>query len=355
MRTSSAFGLLAAVAGSALLAAGCGGSTNAGTTASRPASGASRLSIVSLGDSIASGEGINYGYRYSPRPVEHWSGGTDNPTWVGPYQLCHVSSQAYGDVVAATLHARFANFACTGSTYLNGIVAPRTGQVGSASVTYRPAQFGNWKTRTDLNTAYGAAHPDVVLVTLGADDVHFVEIIEACVTDSVLDPSACTASDPGPTIEQDYFAELPTLMQHYRDLVAAIRARGAAARPSRVPTIVFTTYPDPLPAAEADLSVTACPDAAHLSAAQISYLSQLLDGVTQLLRSSLSGEPGVAIADVSHAFDGHRLCSSDPWAYGPSVLATNPSSNAPYHPTPEGQRAVARIVSAAVPRSVTSR
>jgi len=68
--------------------------------ASTPAPAATRrLSIVQLGDSIASGEGTLYGYRYDMR-TRTWTGGSIDATWPGPYPACHVSPDAYGNTVA---------------------------------------------------------------------------------------------------------------------------------------------------------------------------------------------------------------------------------------------------------------
>ena len=51
--------------------------------AATPAPAASRpLSIVQLGDSIASGEGTLYGYRYDAK-VQTWTGGHLSVTWPG--------------------------------------------------------------------------------------------------------------------------------------------------------------------------------------------------------------------------------------------------------------------------------
>src|SRR3979411_2015431 len=73
----------------AMLATACGGGSDSPTeTAAAP------LSIVVLGDSIASGEGINYGYTYYTGHPNEWTGGTDDPVWQGDYQLCHDSAQA---------------------------------------------------------------------------------------------------------------------------------------------------------------------------------------------------------------------------------------------------------------------
>jgi hypothetical protein len=326
--------------------AACGSSSSGGGSAGS----GHQLSIVSLGDSIASGEGIAYGYTYdNALPTPHWVGGTSNPTWAGPYQQCHQTTAAYGAVVAQARQARFTNLACTGSTYVDGITGPWAFP-GSPTA---PAQFGDWATKANLNPVYDKAAPDVVLVTFGADDVMFKSVLVSCVIAAVTDPNVCTAQDPGTQVRTNVLDQQPSLGQHYRALAAAIQARGQAAHPSRVPFVVFTSYPNPLPAPNADVSFTACPDAAHLNQAQISYLSSLLQLQLQTLQGAVGGMRGVAVANVTGALAGHQWCSSEPWAYGASVLALNPQSGAPVHPTPLGQQAVAKVVLEAIPSKPT--
>ena len=50
------------------------------------------------------------------------------------------------------------------------------------------------------------------------------------------------------------------------------------------------------------------------------------------------------VAEPNGAFAGHRWCDPDPWFYGPSILVADPSSWAPFHPTPAGQQAIADAV-----------
>src|SRR6185295_1483255 len=166
----------------ALLATACGG----GGSEAPPGLGAAPpaplppLSVVVHGDSIASGEGINYGYQYYYSEIfpAYWYGGTLDPQWQGDYQLCHDSDKAYGDVLAPMIQATLTKFACTGSTYDNGITFDRRYE----GALYRPAQFGNWLGMTNLNAAYDAAKPDVVIITFGADDISFADIATYCAT-----------------------------------------------------------------------------------------------------------------------------------------------------------------------------
>ncbi len=311
-------------------------------------------SIVQLGDSVASGEGTLYGYTYDTS-TQRWTGGNIDAVWPGPYPLCHDSPDAYGHVLATQYRAHFAQFACTGSTFANGITAPRT----NAGITYRPAQFGDLTTNTNINTAYDAARPDLVLVTLGADDVQFSPIVRACVINQLahaLDPSTnlqCTAANPGPTVQADALDHLPMLLTNLKTLARWINQRGAADH--RVPKVVFTSYFDPFPTGS-----TSCPDTALLAPTQVSYLSSLLQQLNGDIVRTITGLhlANVAVVDLSSAFDGHRWCSSDPWDYGLSIISlSNPFSllsQAPFHPTPRGQQQIASRVTPVVNRLFAS-
>lgn len=326
------------------------GGTAVAPAASRP------LSIVQLGDSIASGEGTLYGYTYDAT-TQRWVGGNLDATWQGPYPDCHVSSDAYGNVVARALQARFTTFACTGASYTNGIVGPEVSPGVLTTTTLRPPQFGDWETGTNLNSAYDAARPDIVLITLGADDLQFTHVVTDCVTNALahsvnLEPLRCTATNPGPTLTTDFTANLAGLAPHYQTLVNAIQARGRRAH--RVPKIVFTTYHDPLP-----LGSITCPDVALLDPTQVAYLRTLVPTLDTTIRADIDGlhSRGVAVADTSKAMlaangANHRWCSPQPWAYGLSIFTvTDPrslTSQAPFHPTPDGQRRYAALVTPVV-------
>ena len=323
--------------------------TAATTSSSVP--GAGGLSIVQLGDSIASGEGTLYGYEYDTHTQE-WTGGDISVKWPGPYPLCHDSPDAYGNIVAAYFDAEFTQFACTGATFAAGISAPETDD----GTVLRPAQFGNWATQADLNAEYDAAQPDVVLVTLGADDLQFVSIVEACIENGYeyafdLADLECTSTNPGATIQKDYFDFLPTLRANYATLVDWIAAR-AKANSVVAPKVVITNYANPLPAAG-----TKCPDTNWLYPEQTEYLAGLVDDLNGTIRQTVEGlGPDVGFADISTAYEpqgvSHIWCTDAPWAYGLSIYkVTEPSSfesQAPFHPTPQGQESIAAHVIPAV-------
>jgi lysophospholipase L1-like esterase len=310
----------------------------------------------------------------------------DNPTWEGPYQLCHDSKQAYGDVVAAKVGADLAKFACTGATYENGVIGERV--VGHQ--IYRPAEFGDWANQTNLNPEYDDAKPDLVIVTFGADDVHFVDIVTYCATGYTADDADmlqaiaesedpgqrireefvkrfpnrealeaaraveglfdyCTAKDPGAPIEKLFWDPIRngTLTAHYQALVTAIQERGQKV--GKVPHIVFTTYHNPLPGPSESID---CADLGDLSRDEIDYLITLEQTLGQTIQDAVGHLDGVTVADLFDVMDGHKFCTDDPWTYGLSILLLDTESQAPFHPTPAGQEAIAALVEAAIPSSL---
>lgn len=302
------------------------------------------LSIVQVGDSVASGEGTLEGWTYNTVKQE-WTGG-QNVSWPGPYPLCHDSPNAYGQLVATALNGTFTQLACTGANWRDGITGPEM----AGGTQMRPAEFGDWASGQGLNPVYDDAHPDVVLVTMGADDIEFAAIVKECVMNALglshRDRTECTAADPGPMIEKNYMRELPDLAQHYALLAQWIEARGNAADPPHVPKIVFTNYYNPLPRGRN------CPDGFPLDPPQLQYLSGLQDRLAEMIKNSVQAEMGhdtnIGFADFSNAMSGHEWCSSQPWAYGLSILLANtPSSlsdQAPFHPIPQAQQELANRV-----------
>ena len=187
-------------------------------------------------------------------------------------------------------------------------------------------------------------------------------IVEGCIENSyevyfhVADQKECVAGNPGSTIESDFFDALPTLKRDYTTLVSWIEARAKRDTPDAAPPkIVFTTYADPLPRRGAT-----CPDVSYLYPEQVRYLASLVDRLNAMITSTIEGldKDNVAVADISRAYQpqgrDHRWCTPTPWAYGLSIYQiSDPAtleSQAPFHPTPRGQAAIAEHVAPAVAR-----
>jgi hypothetical protein len=230
------------------------------------------ITIVEMGDSVAAGEGTLYGYGYDP-DTGLWGGGDSSPTWAGTYQDCHDSGYAYGQILSGALGSHFVNLACTGATFENGIVGPEVFPHTLSSNVTVPAQFDS--------TPYTEAEPDAVIATYGADDVKFVEIVEACIKSDLASAIAsrqCVPTNPGSTVQSDFFDHLAALTSSYGALATTVEQLGNSAAPPRVPKIIFTDYMDPLPPSGG------CNDTWPLTDEQVAYLNTLLGMLNKEIR-----------------------------------------------------------------------
>ncbi len=129
---------------------------------------------VALGDSVASGEGINYGWVYSNGSWRQT--GPSDPVWEPTTDLspavqdCHRSAQAYPTLVSKAMGYQLLNLSCSGSSIPDGVL----GNIQFNSSTTGAAQLGSsLPGYAPPNTAYDTFKPDLVAVTLGMDDVDF--------------------------------------------------------------------------------------------------------------------------------------------------------------------------------------
>ncbi len=279
-------------------------------------------SIVQLGDSVASGEGTLYGYQWDSASQE-WIDGNIDATWPRAVsRLPRLASTPTATVVAVYFGATFHQFACTGATFNNGISAPETGLIEE----YRPAQFGNWATQTDLNADYDAAAAAARPLTLGADDLQFVSIIEDCVKNAYeyywdIEVAPVRGQQPG-LDDPDGLPRCPAdAGTALRD--AGVLDQGAGAGQQRPePKVVFTNYPNPLPP-----DGTKCNDTNYLYPDQVKYLSSLVDQLNGIV---VDTSPGSTIqTSRSPTSPAHTPCrarptSGAPMTRGPTACRSTP-------------------------------
>ena len=150
----------------------------------------------------------------------------------------------------------------------------------------------------------------MVIVSVGADDLHWSAILEVCAASSQCDNQASAA----------YFEQaLATFSTDYLQLL--IRLGSLPGHPK----VIINGYYDPF---GADLS---CVTRHGLTAAKVRTLSTWLAALNKVLATGAS-EFGFASAQPS--FAGDQLCSAEPYVQG---LA----ADAPFHPTALGQLAIA--------------
>lgn len=246
---------------------------------------ASQQTYVALGDSVAAGVGLQ--------------GASDS-------SACDRTNQSYPNLVASSLHDTLANFACSGATLPAGIL-------GSQNVN-------QLLVAPQLQQLFGHSKPNLITLTVGANDAHWTSIIAKCYTavcGTAQDTAAVNASLN--TVASNLRAALSQIQQHYRGIVPRVMLTG-----------YHQVFPTALPAS--------CTDLAGIDASELTWVRQLETNLNDTIRAAASGYSFATFAPIN--FSGHELCTANPWVQG---LA----DKQPYHPNAAGQAAyAAQILSA---------
>ena len=237
------------------------------------------VQAVVMGDSTAAGLGN--------RLVAH-------PSAVS--RACRRSADAYAADLAAVNNWNVLNLACSGATIAGGLLGPQ--QAGGLTV---PAQLGE---------ARKATHAQLIIVSIGANDVGWSGLVGLCAAAKSCADSASTA----------YFQQhLATFTSQYYQLLEQL-----ATLPSH-PRILINLYYNPFDPKQA------CLTSEGLSAAKETALSGLLSALNKVLSN---GAAAASVIPVQPDFSGHALC--DPGSY-----VQGAGDPAPFHPTAAGELAIA--------------
>jgi alpha-tubulin suppressor-like RCC1 family protein len=328
--------------------------------------------LVTLGDSVAAGEGDNFGFYWNG---SSWSqAGLTDPTWYdttmalgGNYQDCDQSSSAYSRFFQKFDGYTVYNMACTGASVTQesalssgstpgGVLTKQDGK------TVPKPQLGGGCTGCDTpNSVFDNHQPNVVLMTVGADDIDFKDWINECYWEEV---GGCGSSGDSATLNQQLQVQNVSL----NAALAELNSRAGQDLPSpQKLTVVVSDYYNPY----GSTYNSACIDTGNsglpigITSAEQSWIVSALGQLDQSIYdevgyaqsnflklnvkfvdlSGLGGFPG-----GQDIMAGHTFCSADPWAYGPSIDYPHwgnpilPGYPAPMHPTPEGQFAIYKAI-----------
>jgi lysophospholipase L1-like esterase len=237
------------------------------------------VQAVVLGDSTAAGEGLP--------SVSHPS---------NLERACGRSSDAYAEDLASVNGWRVLNLACSGATISQGLLGPqdRNGMV-------IPPQ---------LASAQRASNASVVIVSVGANDLGWAQMLAYCAAAPRCDDRATTA----------YFQQqLATFSKNYLELLSRL-----AALPAH-PHVIINRYYNPFgaqPQCLANLGFTS---------AKLAVIDSRLNALNKVLAR---GAAQFGFTSAQPDFSGHQLCTAQSYVQG---LA----SPAPFHPTELGQLAIA--------------
>ncbi len=234
--------------------------------------------VVVIGDSTAAGLGN--------RPVRH-------PTPVG--RICRRSQDSYALDLANANGWRVTNLACSGATIPEGLLGPQT--AGSRTL---PTQIEE----------PAVAKASTVIVSVGANDVSWSGLLEAC----------AISPDCDNKVAQAYFQQrLAGFSADYLRLLSDLQAL-----PNH-PRVLVNLYYDPFSTDSACLQSIGMTDAKQKS------MESMLAGLNDILSA---GAKAADFTAVQPDFSGHGLCSTQPYVQGLKA-------SAPFHPTAAGELAIA--------------
>lgn len=240
---------------------------------------ASSPSYVALGDSVAAGAGL---------PVV---AGVSEDT------VCGRSAEAYPYKVAAGLGTSVTHLACSGAKVDEGI--------------YGIQERQGYDITPQLDKAFASGVPDLITVTVGANDARWSQFIQSCYAWKC-DTRTQTA------LAKVYRADLR--FELVRMLNKIENASGDTP-----PKVMMSGYFAPF-------STLDCVESNRITSSEQAWLKKQASALNQAIKSVV---PYYSFAQyVPIDFTGHELCSEDPWVQGASDLA-------PFHPTAEGQTAIA--------------
>jgi GDSL-like Lipase/Acylhydrolase family len=241
---------------------------------------------VVMGDSTAAGAGL---------PLVSAASAADS--------ACGRSSQAYALDLADVNGWKALNLACDSATIAHGLLG---------------AQLrGTQRIPPQIDALNRVKDPAVVIVSVGADDLQWSDILEYCAATTQCDSRASNA----------YFQQkLARFTTDYLQLLIQL-----GSLPSH-PEVIINRYYDPF---GSDLS---CITQRGLTQAKVTTIQTWLEALNQVLAK---GAAQFGFLSPQPSFAGHALCS--PLPYVQSL-----SDPAPFHPTALGQFAIALADEAAL-------
>jgi hypothetical protein len=322
--------------------------------------GAARTAIVSLGDSFISGEGGRWlgngsepfgsrsGTDRAAYDCEAWSCDYDPARIYGPTDGndCHRSDVAPIRSAPVAVEARV-NLACSGA---------RAANVWSSALGGR-SHFGEPPQADQLAPVAWRDDVRMVVLTVGANDVGFGELVAGCALDWARspedDPLLCN-EDAQAAVD----AALPTMEHGLLKALRSVRATMAAAGYGRSGyRLVTMGYASPFPAGRwirypeegwSRLNEGGCP---VWNADADWAVGEGTGSIVAAMRSA-GAAVGAEFLDLRNAFDGHQLCDRRSRRVGPEgpspqtaewvrrLAFVQGSSRESLHPDAYGQRAI---------------
>jgi lysophospholipase L1-like esterase len=234
--------------------------------------------VAVIGDSTAAGQGN--------RPV---------PRATADDKACHRSADAFGEILARTDTWDVTNLACGGATVQDGLLGPQW--------------VGDRMQSPQLDRA-AVGQADVVIVSIGANDVRWADLLRLC---AVANSCANRAA-------QAYFQQqLAQFSQNLLDLLSRLQLL------HNHPIVLVNQYYDPFdPQADCLTQLGMTEGKRRTLEADLSALNTILANAAKT----------AGFLSVRPDFAGHGICTPQSYVQGVSAKA-------PFHPNASGQLAIA--------------
>ncbi|MGA7670945.1 MAG: Calx-beta domain-containing protein, partial [Nitrolancea sp.] len=287
--------------------------------------------IVSIGDSVASGEG--------------------NPDLPGGASAqwedaqCHRSATAGPAQAAADIEladpktsVTFIHLACSGATIFKGLLGPYGGVIRGRPL---PPQL------EALQAFAGGREIDAVLVSIGANDVHFSDVVQGCLLQA-----HCDAERPG-TARFRFERDLTRLPSAYDQLATALNL--LPLEPQR---IYITQYYDPMH----DDSGQICADSVlgdipvlprlgfSITADEATWASTtMLPSLNAEVAASATNHGWNFVGGILPQFITHGYCATDHWVvHFRESFAQQGDQNGTIHPNASGHQVYGNAIAGAL-------
>ena len=245
-----------------------------------------KLTYTALGDSVVAGVGL------------------DEPS---DSSACDRTNQAYPNQLSKLRNYEMTNLACSGAKLTNGILQSQ--------------EINNLALSPQLDQLFENKKPDIVTITIGANDARWTEIITKCYL------STCGDTQDLVSIKQS----LATISDYLDSTLQKIKQQYPKNPPKVYVTGYYQVFPEIMP--------TECTDLQNISASELQQGRTLLNSLSQTIKATTNNFDTVKFVPLD--FSGHELCSQDPWVQGLNAKA-------PYHTNMQGQKAIAEQISSAI-------
>lgn len=216
-----------------------------------------------------------------------------------PTDPCGRSAAAYSSTVASALQMRVANYACSGAT-------------AGDLVTQQHVSGPN--PSAQLTQAFRNGTPDLITITAGANDAHWADFIKACYA------SNC-ATNANTQLANAFLVGLQAKLYV---ALSSIYARSYGVPPQVVLTGYYQAFSDQCAAVQTDITPQ-----------ELMWLHDETIALNQTIQQVAAHFSFAKFAPVD--FTGHDICSADSWIQRPGEAAS-------FHPTVQGQQAIAQAV-----------